>query len=58
MWDTQWWDQIIWVIGARELALVTGDRAWAERAYRIGVATLERLDERCLSPTGCTAGRL
>ncbi len=49
VWDTQWWDQIIWVIGARELALVTGDRAWAERAYRIGVATLERLDERCLA---------
>ncbi len=49
VWDTQWWDQIIWVIGARELALVTGDRAWAEQAYSIGVATLERLDERCLA---------
>jgi len=48
VWDTQWWDQIIWVVGARELALVTGDQAWAEQAYRIGVATLERLDERCL----------
>ena len=48
VWDTQWWDQIIWVVGARELALVTGDRAWAEQAYRIGVATLARLDERCL----------
>ena len=48
VWDTQWWDQIIWVVGARELALVTGDRAWAEQAYRIGVATLDRLDERCL----------
>lgn len=48
VWDTQWWDQIIWVIGARELALVTGDRSWAERAYRIGVATLERLDQRCV----------
>jgi len=49
VWDTQWWDQVIWVIGARELALVTGERAWAEQAYRIGVATLERLDERCLA---------
>ncbi len=49
VWDTQWWDQIIWVVGARELALVTGDRAWAEQAYRIGAATLERLDERCLA---------
>ncbi len=48
VWDTQWWDQIIWVVGAREIALVTGDRAWAQQAYRIGVATLERLDERCL----------
>jgi len=49
VWDTQWWDQIIWVVGARELALVTGDRDWAEQAYRVGVATLERLDERCLA---------
>ena len=49
VWDTQWWDQIIWVVGARELALVTGDRAWAEQAYRIGAATLGRLDERCLA---------
>lgn len=48
VWDSQWWDQVIWVLGARELALVTGDRAWAERAYRVGVATLARLDERCL----------
>ncbi|HEY3545537.1 MAG TPA: hypothetical protein VGK17_05535, partial [Propionicimonas sp.] len=48
VWDTQWWDQIIWVVGARELAVVTGDRAWADQAYRIGIATLERLDERCL----------
>ena len=50
VWDTQWWDQIIWVLGARGLALVTGDRAWAERSYRIGVATLLRLDERCFEP--------
>jgi hypothetical protein len=48
VWDTQWWDQVIWLVGARELAVVTGDRAWARQSYRIGVATLARLDERCL----------
>ena len=51
VWDTQWWDQIIWVVGARELALVTGERELAERGYRVGSATLARLDERCLDAT-------
>ncbi len=51
VWDNQWWDQIIWVIGARELALVTGDTAWAEWGYRIGLSTLTRLHERCLDVT-------
>ncbi|MGV8907775.1 MAG: MGH1-like glycoside hydrolase domain-containing protein [Propionicimonas sp.] len=48
VWDTQWWDQAIWIVGARELALVTGDRDIAEWGHRIGVATLAWLDERCL----------
>ncbi|MCA0295632.1 MAG: hypothetical protein LCH96_10050 [Actinobacteria bacterium] len=57
VWDDQWWDQVSWVVGARELALVTGDEAWAEQAYLIAVATLARLDERCLDPaTGLYRG--
>ncbi len=57
VWDDQWWDQVIWVVGARELAVVAGDREWAADAYRIGVATLDRLDGRCLDPaTGLYVG--
>ncbi|TWD84694.1 hypothetical protein FB561_5888 [Kribbella amoyensis] len=41
--DNQWWDQIIWVIGARHHHLVTGDAAFAAEAYRIGRASLEIL---------------
>lgn len=38
--DDQWWDQIIWVIGARHHWLVTGDTAFAADAFRIGSASL------------------
>ena len=42
--DNQWWDQIIWVIGAWQHFLVTGDTAFAAAAYRIGCDSLEILD--------------
>jgi len=51
VWDDQWWDQVIWLLGARELALVTGERHLAARGLAVGAATLARLDERCLDAT-------
>ncbi|HZX01920.1 MGH1-like glycoside hydrolase domain-containing protein [Kribbella sp.] len=41
--DNQWWDQIIWVIGAWHHQLVTGDTAFAAEAFRIGAASLDIL---------------
>lgn len=41
--DDQWWDQIIWVIGARHHHLVTGDAEFAADAFRIGAASLDIL---------------
>ncbi|GAA1567125.1 MULTISPECIES: MGH1-like glycoside hydrolase domain-containing protein [Kribbella] len=41
--DIQWWDQIIWVIGARHHRLVTGDTAFGAEAFRIASASLEIL---------------
>lgn len=49
-WDTQWWDQVIWVIGAWHQAVVTGDRARLERAHRVGTATVRRLEQRLFDP--------
>ena len=56
VWDDQWWDQVIWVVGAHRVAMVTGDPAWARWAYRVGLATVERLDERCREPDGLYRG--
>jgi hypothetical protein len=39
--DNQWWDQVIWIIGAWNHYLVTGDRAFLADAYRTAVNTLE-----------------
>ncbi|GAA3084587.1 glycogen debranching enzyme [Kribbella aluminosa] len=41
--DNQWWDQIIWGIGARHHLLVTGDTAFAADAFRIAAASLDIL---------------
>lgn len=41
--DDQWWDHIIWVIGARHHHLVTGDAGFAAEAFRIGAASLDIL---------------
>ncbi|GAA3524592.1 hypothetical protein GCM10022222_03940 [Amycolatopsis ultiminotia] len=38
--DNQWWDQIVWVLGAHHHWLVTGDAEFLARAHEIGVATL------------------
>ncbi|MBN9105849.1 MAG: hypothetical protein J0I14_12690 [Propionibacteriaceae bacterium] len=54
--DDQWWDQIIWLVGAHQLAMVTGDASWARFGYDVGVATLRRLDERYLGPEGLYRG--
>ena len=53
VWDTQWWDQIVWVIGGYELAVTSGDTEWAAHTYRVGAATLARLDERCFDQSSC-----
>lgn len=56
VWDDQWWDQVMWIIGAHRVAMLTGDDAWADWAHRIGLATIERLDERCLDADGLYRG--
>lgn len=50
VWDNQWWDQVIWTLGARQLALTTGDLDWARWSLGVSTATLARLDERCVDP--------
>jgi glycogen debranching enzyme len=55
--DNQWWDQIIWVIGAWQHVVVTGDTAFGATAYEIGRASLEILDKERFDPTtGLYAG--
>jgi hypothetical protein len=55
--DNQWWDQIIWVIGAWQHVVVTGDTAFGATAYAIGRASLEILDRsRFDGATGLYAG--
>ncbi|NIK58421.1 MGH1-like glycoside hydrolase domain-containing protein [Kribbella shirazensis] len=55
--DNQWWDQIIWVIGARHHCLVTGDTAFSADAFRIGSASLEVLRRDRFDPgTGLYRG--
>lgn len=41
--DDQWWDQIVWVIAARDLALSTGDRELLRTVLEVGRASLEIL---------------
>ncbi|WP_419994752.1 MGH1-like glycoside hydrolase domain-containing protein [Streptomyces boninensis] len=40
--DNQWWDQVIWVIAAREHFLLTGDRTFLTDAYEAAANTLDR----------------
>ncbi|ADB32958.1 hypothetical protein Kfla_3906 [Kribbella flavida DSM 17836] len=55
--DNQWWDQIIWVIGAYHHCVVTGDLAFAEQALAIGKASLEILRRDRFDPaTGLYRG--
>ncbi|HEY3559064.1 MAG TPA: hypothetical protein VGL05_16455 [Kribbella sp.] len=55
--DDQWWDQIIWIIGARQHHLVTGDTAFAADAFRIASASLEILrKDRFDAATGLYRG--
>ncbi len=55
--DNQWWDQIIWVIGAWQHVAVTGDTEFAATAYEIGRASLAVLDRERFDPaTGLYAG--
>jgi glycogen debranching enzyme len=44
--DSQWWDQIIWVIAAWQHCLVTGDRDFVAESYQIGMDSLDILNQR------------
>jgi hypothetical protein len=48
--DDQWWDQIIWVLGAWHHAVVTGDSAFLANAYRVAVTTAARLRAERFDP--------
>ncbi|MFZ7087254.1 hypothetical protein [Curtobacterium sp. RRHDQ10] len=37
--DDQWWDRMVWVVAARDLALTTGDRTLLRTAFDVGLAT-------------------
>lgn len=41
--DDQWWDQIVWVVAAWDLAVTTGDPETLRTAWRVGCASLEVL---------------
>jgi hypothetical protein len=42
--DSQWWDQVIWIIAAEQHVLATGDGAFGELAFAIGRDSLAILD--------------
>jgi glycogen debranching enzyme len=42
--DNQWWDRIIWAVGAWRYVSTTGDTAFLTEAYPIARTTLELLD--------------
>lgn len=44
--DTQWWDKVIWVIGAWEHAQVSGDAEFLRLAYDVGGRLLDELADR------------
>ncbi|MBK7819874.1 MAG: hypothetical protein IPJ61_02055 [Tessaracoccus sp.] len=48
--DNQWWDSIIWVLGAWRSYLVTGDEDFLETAFGIGVRSLAGLRARRFDP--------
>jgi glycogen debranching enzyme len=48
--DDQWWDQIIWAVGAWHHVIVTGDRDFLVRAYPIAAATAARLEAARFDP--------
>lgn len=48
--DSQWWDQIVWVVAARDLALWTGDRELLRTVLRVGRASLEILHRERFRP--------
>ncbi|HET6739839.1 MAG TPA: hypothetical protein VFH76_12920 [Kribbella sp.] len=55
--DNQWWDQIIWIIGAWHHRLVTGDAEFGAEAFRIAAASLDILRrERFDATTGLYRG--
>lgn len=41
--DNQWWDKIIWITGAYEYYLVTGDKEFLENAFLISKNTMDIL---------------
>ena len=54
--DDQWWDQVIWIVGAWHHVLITGDVEFLEIACRISAATLARADKRRDPRTGLYRG--
>jgi hypothetical protein len=55
--DEQWWDQIVWVLGARDLAVTTGDRGFLRTTLDVGRASLDVLHrDRFRSQWGLYAG--
>jgi hypothetical protein len=55
--DDQWWDQIVWVLGAWQHYLATGDREFLGEAFAIGRASAEILHRDRFRPAyGLYAG--
>jgi hypothetical protein len=48
--DDQWWDQIVWVLGAWQHYLATGDRDFLGEAFAIGRASMEILHRERFRP--------
>ncbi|MBB4684163.1 MGH1-like glycoside hydrolase domain-containing protein [Amycolatopsis jiangsuensis] len=47
--DNQWWDQVVWILGAQYHWQVTGDAEFLALAYEIGTATVAERKSRNFS---------
>ncbi|SBN62429.1 hypothetical protein GA0004736_1331 [Curtobacterium sp. 9128] len=48
--DEQWWDQVVWVLAARDLAVTTGDADLLRTVLDVGRASLAILDRERFRP--------
>jgi hypothetical protein len=50
-WDNQWWDKVIWVNGAWNYYLVTGDKTFLANAYEVTTESLADMEKNHFNAT-------